>query len=78
MSEAETFARSGIRDILVSNEIRDLSKIDRLARVPKLGARTGVCVDDLANVGDLSEAAVRHGTRLEVLVEIDCGGTVVV
>ncbi len=73
VSEAEVFARGGIRDILVSNQVRDPAKIDRLARLPRLGARTIVCVDDVANVADLSAAAVRHGTRIEVFVEIDCG-----
>lgn len=73
VSEAEVFARGGIKDILVSNQVRDPAKIDRLARLPKLGARTIVCVDDIENVADLSEAAQRHGTQLEVFVEIDCG-----
>ncbi|ARC89888.1 3-hydroxy-D-aspartate aldolase BhcC [Rhodovulum sp. MB263] len=73
VSEAEVFARGGIKDVLVSNQVRDLAKIDRLARLPKLGARTLVCVDDPANVAELSEAAVRHGTGIECLVEIDCG-----
>ena len=73
VSEAEVFARGGIRDVLVSNQVRDPAKIDRLARVPKYGSRTIVCVDDPANVADLSAAAVKHGTQLEVLVEIDCG-----
>lgn len=73
VSEAEVFARGGIKDLLVSNQVRDPAKIDRLARLPKYGSRTIVCVDDLANVADLSAAAVKHGTRLEVLVEIDCG-----
>ncbi|MDP3264040.1 MAG: DSD1 family PLP-dependent enzyme [Tabrizicola sp.] len=73
VSEAEVFARGGIRDVLVSNQVRDLAKIDRLARLPKLGARTICCVDMLDNVADLSAAAVRHGTMIECLVEIDCG-----
>ena len=73
VSEAEVFARGGIKDVLVSNQVRDLAKIDRLARMPKLGARVLCCVDDLANVADLSAAAVKHGTQIEVLVEIDCG-----
>lgn len=73
VSEAEVFARGGIKDVLVSNQVRDLAKIDRLARLPKLGARTIVCVDEIGNVADLSAAAVRHGTEIEVLVEIDCG-----
>ena len=73
VSEAESFVRAGIKDVLVSNQVRDLAKIDRLARLPKLGARTIVCVDDIANVDDLSNAAKKHGTEIECLVEIDCG-----
>ena len=73
VSEAEAFARGGINDVLVSNQVRDPQKIDRLARMPKLGARTICCVDDIDNVADLSEAAQRHGTEIECLVEIDCG-----
>lgn len=73
VSEAEVFARGGITDVLVSNQVRDLVKIDRLARLPKLGTRTLCCVDDMANVIDLSAGAQRHGTEIECLVEIDCG-----
>jgi 3-hydroxy-D-aspartate aldolase len=73
VSEAEVFARGGIKDVLVSNQVRDPAKIARLARLPKLGARTIVCVDMAENVADLSAAAVKHGTTIECLVEIDCG-----
>ena len=73
VSEAESFARQGIKDILVSNQVRDAAKIDRLARLPKMGVRTLCCVDDIENVADLSAAAQKHGTEIEVLVEIDCG-----
>lgn len=73
VSEAEVFARGGIKDVLVSNQVRDPAKIDRLARLPKLGARTICCVDMLDNVADLSAAAARYGTTIECLVEIDCG-----
>ncbi|HEX4267092.1 MAG TPA: DSD1 family PLP-dependent enzyme [Steroidobacteraceae bacterium] len=73
VSEAEVFARGGIRDILVSNEVRGPVKIDRLAQLPQHGARIIVCVDDMANVAELSAAAQRHGTTLECLVELDCG-----
>ena len=73
VSEAEAFVRGGIKDVLVSNQVRDPAKIDRLARLPKLGARAICCVDDLANIADLSAAAEKHGTQIECLVEIDCG-----
>ena len=73
VSEAEVFARGGIKDVLVTNEVRDAAKIDRLARMPKLGATVTVCVDDLSNIAELSAAAQKHGTELGIFVEIDCG-----
>ena len=73
VSEAEVFVRGGIKDVMVSNQVTDPAKIDRLARLPKLGSRILVCVDDPENVKALSDAAIKHGTKLEVLVEIDCG-----
>lgn len=73
VSEAEVFARGGIKDVLVSNQVTQPEKIDRLARMPKLGARTICCVDDVDNVANLSAAAVKHGTQIECLVEIDVG-----
>ncbi|TCK04094.1 3-hydroxy-D-aspartate aldolase BhcC [Marinobacterium mangrovicola] len=73
VSEAEVFARGGIKDVLISNQVRDPFKLKRLADIPKLGARTSVCIDDIANVAELSAAAQAAGTELECLVEIDCG-----
>ncbi|MBK4218170.1 DSD1 family PLP-dependent enzyme [Paracoccus caeni] len=73
VSEAEVFARGGIKDVLVTNEVRDAAKIDRLARLPKFGSTVTVCVDDVANIADLSAAAQKHGTELGIFVEIDCG-----
>jgi len=73
VSEAEVFVRGGIKDVLVSNQVRDPLKLDRLAQLPKLGSRIIVCVDDLDNVADLSDAVQKHGTTIECLIEIDCG-----
>ena len=73
VSEAEVFARAKITDILITNQVRDRVKIDRLARLPHYGARVTVCIDDLANVAELSAAAQKHGTTLECFVEVDCG-----
>lgn len=72
VSEAESIVAGGIRDVLVSNEVVDLKKIERLAQLAGR-ARVIVCVDDLGNVDDLSSAAQRHGVTIECLVEIDCG-----
>lgn len=73
VSEAEVFARAGIKDILISNQVRDPAKIDRLAKLPRYGGRVIVCLDDVANVAELSAATQKHGTKLDCFVEIDCG-----
>lgn len=73
VSEAEVFVRGGIKDVLVSNQVRDPRKIDRLAQLPMQGAKIIVCIDDLENVAELSAATQKHGTCLDCFVEIDCG-----
>lgn len=72
VSEAEALVAGGVNDVLVSNQVVDGKKIDRLARLAGR-ARVLVCVDDLGNVDDLSAAATGHDVTLECLVEIDCG-----
>lgn len=72
VSEAEAIVAGGIEDVLVSNQVVDPSKIDRLARLAGK-SRILVCVDDPGNVDNLSAAAVKHGVNLECLVEIDVG-----
>ena len=66
------FVRAGFADILISNEITDPVRIDRLAALAKQ-ARIIVCVDDPANIAPLSAAAQRHKVTIEVLVELDVG-----
>jgi len=72
VSEAEAIVDGGVKDVLVSNQVVDPKKIERLAGLAKR-ARTIVCVDDMGNIDDLSTAALKHGVTLECLVEIDCG-----
>jgi 3-hydroxy-D-aspartate aldolase len=73
VSEAEALVAAGITDVLVSNQVVNPRQIDRLANMARR-ARVIVCVDDLANVDDLSAAAVKNAVQIECLVEIDCGG----
>jgi 3-hydroxy-D-aspartate aldolase len=72
VSEADVFVRGGIKDVLVSNQVRQPAKIDRLARMATQ-AKITVCVDEVANVADLSAAAIKHGATIHCFVEIDCG-----
>jgi 3-hydroxy-D-aspartate aldolase len=72
LSEAEVMVAGGIDDVMISNQLVDPAKIERLAQLAKR-ARLLVCVDDSGNIRDLSAAAVRQGASIECLVEIDCG-----
>jgi len=72
VSEAEVLVDGGVGDVLVSNQVTDPAKIDRLARLATR-ARVLVCVDNTENIRALASAAVAHGSTIECLVEIDCG-----
>lgn len=72
VAEAEVMVAGGIGDVMLSNQVVDRHKIDRLARLSGR-ARILVCVDDHGNVDDLATAAIRHHGMLECLVEIDVG-----
>jgi len=72
VGEAEGFAEAGIADILVSNEIVDPAKLERLAKLAR-GVRLAVCVDHPDAVAALARACGRAGTRIDVLIELDVG-----
>ncbi len=73
LSEAEVFARAGIKDILITNQIVDPLKISRLVGLKKYGGRIICCVDAAENIAELSSAARHADSPLECLVELDCG-----
>ena len=63
----------GVRDLLLSAPIASPAKIDALAQAAAAGGRIGVVVDraDLAEA--YAQAAQRHGTGFDVLVDLDVG-----
>jgi len=73
VSEAEVFAKSGIKDILITNQISNILKIDRLTRIPLLGIEIGCCVDNLQNIYDIQNSARLNKTTIKIFVEYDCG-----
>jgi 3-hydroxy-D-aspartate aldolase len=72
VSEAQALVASGIKDVLVSNQVIDKRQIAHMANMAK-EARVIVCVDDADNVDALSAAAQAAGATIECLVEIDVG-----
>jgi D-serine deaminase-like pyridoxal phosphate-dependent protein len=73
VAEAEALVAGGMGNVLVTNEIVGPGKVERLAALAR-EAWIGVCVDDAANVEQLSEAATSLGVTLSVLVEVNVGG----
>ncbi len=72
VTEAETFAAAGLKDILIANEIVENSKIERLARLAA-DCNLIVAVDDFRIAVALSAAAKRRGTRPGLLLDINVG-----
>lgn len=72
LGEAEVFASWGIHDVLVTNQLVGEAKAERAARLAGR-VRLAVCADDPVQVEALAAAAARHGTCIEVLVELEVG-----
>lgn len=72
LSEAETLAIAGIKDILIANQVVGHRKIRRLVN---LAAWTDVkvAVDSRENLQMLSSAALAKGVTLGVVVEVNIG-----
>lgn len=73
LSEAFVFAKAGIEDILITNQIVATGKIKQLAALSQ-EARLGVLVDDAAQVRELALAMRGLGHALDVYVEVEVGG----
>lgn len=72
VGEGEVFAKGGITDIFVANQIVTRQKIARLCNLAH-SAKVTVAVDSAKNVADLSAAAGAAGVELNVVVEIHTG-----
>jgi D-serine deaminase-like pyridoxal phosphate-dependent protein len=72
VSEAEIFVQAGVNDVLVSNEIAGMQKLERLAQLARR-ARLGVCVDHPATVADLGRAIAKAGSEIDVYIEVNVG-----
>ena len=72
LSEAEVMANSGIRDILVANQIVGKTKIDRLVKNCK-HSDIMVCVDNIENVKEINHFAKSKKVKPRLLVEVDVG-----
>ncbi|MBI3707028.1 MAG: DSD1 family PLP-dependent enzyme [Proteobacteria bacterium] len=72
LGEAEVMAASGIRDILIANQIVGPIKIGRLIGLADR-ADPIICADSSENLMELDAAARRAGKRLKVAIEVNIG-----
>jgi D-serine deaminase-like pyridoxal phosphate-dependent protein len=72
VGEAEVFVATGIKDILIANQVVGPIKTRRLAALCCQGDVI-VAVDNPANVDELDEAARAAGSRPRVVIEVNVG-----
>lgn len=72
IKEAEVMAQSGIRSILIANQIVGKSKIQRLINLLDYGDII-ICIDNYDNAKRISEAAGTSNKKVNILVEINVG-----
>ncbi len=71
-SEAEPFIEVGVKNILITNEVIGVRKVERVARLAA-HAHMGVCVDNIVGVHQIGAAARRHNVAIDVYIEMDVG-----
>jgi D-serine deaminase-like pyridoxal phosphate-dependent protein len=72
LGEAEVLAELGVKDIFISNEIVDASKLARVAALAGR-AKLAIAVDSQLGIQRLADALSAAGTSADVFVEIDVG-----
>ena len=72
LGEAEEVVHSGIRDVLIANQIIGTQKIARLIYLAK-HSEIMVAVDNSDNVQDISDAAKTEGVTVRILIEVNIG-----
>ena len=73
VSEAEVFARQGIKDILITNQVTDLFKINRLTSISSDDIKLACCIDDEENIININKSAKEKNTQIDLYIEFDCG-----
>ena len=73
LSEAEIFVRAGIKNILITNQITDVFKLERLSKLASKELKIGCCVDNKENIINIQKAAERNNSDIDIYIEYDCG-----
>ena len=71
-SEAEAFIEVGVKNILITNQVVGVRKVERIARLAA-HAHMGLCVDNIVQVHQIGAAARHHRVAIDVYIEQDVG-----
>jgi D-serine deaminase-like pyridoxal phosphate-dependent protein len=74
LSEAEVFAREGVKGLLVTTAVIGTHKVERAVRLAARHPNTIFSADDPGNLRELNDAAGRAGIRLQVAIDLWIGG----
>lgn len=72
VSEAEVMVASGIRDILIANQIVGQYKVERLVGMAR-EADVAVAFDNPSNAEEVSREAIKQGATVGAVIELDLG-----
>ena len=72
LREAEAMANSGVKDILIANEMVGARKISRLIQLCRI-SDAKVIVDSAENITELSQAACESDVQIGVLIDVNTG-----
>ena len=70
ISEAEVMVEGGIKDILITSEIVDARKMERLVKLSK-NSDLKVVIDNQNSLNELGAIAANFGAKVGVLIEVD-------
>ena len=72
VSEAEIAVNSGIKEVLIANQLVTTEKIEKLVSLNR-HSKVLVAVDSIKNAQDISKAAAKRGLAITVIIERDVG-----
>ena len=74
LSEAEAFAKGGVKGILITGAVIGQHKIERAIQLARLRPDTMICVDNAQNAADLNEAAAAEKMKLNLAIDLFVSG----
>lgn len=73
VSEAEVMFREGVKNILISNEVADIRKCDRVSSLSSRGCEISIAVDHIKAAEMQSKSASYYGVEIPFYIDVNVG-----